>query len=231
MTLAKLTLFAWVAASALAQSSLKFEVATVKLADPNAAVRNQMLRPAPNRMSIPSMTLIWLIYTAYGQGMNTSATVTGAPDWANRTAYAVEGLAPEPATQRQFQEMLRSLLEDRFALKIRTENRSGNVFALVLDRDGKLGPNVQPWDGARGTRPNGTNRPVQDAVGVQVHCSATSRPGCAPGQLTTLTSHGHPGTVGTETGTGAGAVHGLRGRERPSADGELGRASVDSSFR
>jgi len=94
--------------------------------------------------------------------MNTSATVTGAPDWANRTAYAVEGLAPEPATQRQFQEMLRSLLEDRFALKIRTENRSGNVFALVLDPDGKLGPNVQPWDGAcaGGRAPSPDDDPV-----------------------------------------------------------------------
>ena len=97
MTLPKLILFLWLAASAFAQSALKFEVATVKLADPNAAVRNQMLRISPTRMSIPSMTLIWMIYTAYGEGMNTSATVTGGPDWANRTAYAVEGLAPEPA--------------------------------------------------------------------------------------------------------------------------------------
>ena len=146
---AKLTLFFWLAASVFAQSPLKFEVATIKLADPNAPGRNQMLRAAPNRMSIPSMTLSWMIYTAYGEGMNTSATVTGGPDWVNRTAYAVEGLAHEPATQRQFQAMLRTLLEERFGLKIRTETRSGNVYALVLDRsDGKLGPNVLPWDGA-----------------------------------------------------------------------------------
>ena len=147
MTLTKLSLFVCLAALVSAQAPLKFEVATIKLADPNAAVRNQMLRPAPNRMSIPSMTLNWMIYTAYGEGMNTSATVTGGPDWANRTAYAVEGLAQEPATQRQLQAMLRALLEDRFGLKIRTEMRSGNVYALVLDRpDGKLGPKVQPWD-------------------------------------------------------------------------------------
>jgi uncharacterized protein (TIGR03435 family) len=149
MTRPKLISLLWLALPAFAQPAPKFEVATIKLADPNAAVRNQMLRVAPNRISIQSMTLTWMIYTAYGEGMNTSATVTGAPDWANRTAYAVEGLAHEPATQRQFQAMLRTLLEDRFGLKIRTETKSGNIYALVLDRsDGKLGPKVQPWDGA-----------------------------------------------------------------------------------
>jgi uncharacterized protein (TIGR03435 family) len=148
MTCSKLIFFPLLAASVFAQPALKFEVATIKLADPNAAARNQMLRTAPNRMSIPSMTLSWMIYTAWGEGMNTSATVTRGPDWVNRTAYAVEGLAHEPATQRQFQAMLRTLLEDRFGLKIRTETKSGSIYAMVLDRsDGKLGPKVQPWDG------------------------------------------------------------------------------------
>jgi uncharacterized protein (TIGR03435 family) len=163
MTRSELILFLSMSVPLCAQSALKFEVATVKLADPNAPVRNQMVRVAPNRMSIQSMTLNWMIYTAYGEGMNTSATVTGGPDWANRTAYAVEGLAHEPATQRQFQEMLRSLLEDRFGLRIRTEMRSGNVYALVLDRsDGKLGPSVQPWDGtcAGGRMPSPDDDPA-----------------------------------------------------------------------
>ncbi len=148
MTLSKLACFAWLVAPVFAQQSPRFEVATIKLAAPNAPVRNQMIRVSPNRMSIQSMTLTWLIYTAYGEGMNTSATVTGGPDWVNRTAYAVEGLAHEPATQRQFQAMLRTLLEDRFGLKIHTETKEGSIYALVLDRsDGKLGPKVQAWDG------------------------------------------------------------------------------------
>ncbi len=163
MTRSKLIFPLLLTASVFAQPALKFEVATIKLADPNATVRNQMVRVSPNRISIQSMTLIWLIYTAYGEGMNTSATVTGAPDWANRTAYAVEGLAHEPATQRQFQAMLRALLEDRFGLKIHAETKNGNIFALVLDRsDGKLGPKVQPWDGTcvGGRTPSPDDDPV-----------------------------------------------------------------------
>jgi len=96
-----------------------FEVATIKLADPNAVPKNQALRMSPTRLSIPSMTLYWLIYTAYGDGgYNTSMRVTGGPDWANRTAFAVEGLSSGPVTQQQQRLMLESLLDERFALKI-----------------------------------------------------------------------------------------------------------------
>src|SRR5687767_3120233 len=61
-----------------------FEVATIKLAAPDA-VPNRMTSPSPNRVSIASMTLTWLVYTAYGNGgFNTSMRVTGGPDWVNR---------------------------------------------------------------------------------------------------------------------------------------------------
>lgn len=134
-----------------------FEVATIKLALPNAVPRNQMVRMSPRRISIPSMTLSWLIYTAYGEGMSTSTAVVGGPDWRNQTAYAIEAQSQQPATQLQFQAMLRTLLEDRFGLKIHREAVEGVIYALVLDRsDGKLGPKVQSWTGtcANGRTPS-----------------------------------------------------------------------------
>lgn len=43
--------------------------------------------------------------------------------------------------------MLQRLLEDRFALKLRSETRIGDVLTLVLDRtDGTVGPKVKKWD-------------------------------------------------------------------------------------
>jgi len=146
-----------------AEKNPAFEVATIKLAAPDAVPKNQMLRPSPNRISIPSMTLSWLIYTAYGEGMNTAVGLRGGPEWRNQTAYAVEAQAPQPSTQRQFQAMLRTLLEDRFALKVHTGTETGNFYALVLDRsDGKLGPNVHPWDGTclNGRTPSEEDDPV-----------------------------------------------------------------------
>jgi uncharacterized protein (TIGR03435 family) len=99
------------------------------------------------------MTLTALIYVAYGDGgFNTSMSVRGGPDWANRTVYTVEGVAAAPATPRQMRLMLQSLLEERFALKLRdasdTDAALGDVLTLVVDRsDGKLGPKVKSWDG------------------------------------------------------------------------------------
>ena len=129
-----------------------FEAATVKLAAPDAAPSS--VRPtSPNRLSIPSMTLSGLIYTAYGDGgFNTSMRVTGGPDWINKTAFAVEGVTSGAATPGQLRLMLQTLLEERFALKIRSpqsaETELNDVLALVVARsDGTLGPQVKKWDG------------------------------------------------------------------------------------
>ena len=44
--------------------------------------------------------------------------------------------------------MLQTLLEDRFALKIRTETTTNDMLTLVKARtDGSLGPKVKPWNG------------------------------------------------------------------------------------
>lgn len=131
-----------------AEGKLTFDAATIKLA---AAAANPLpVAPAaPNRLRIPSQTLTQLIYTAYGNGgFNTSMRVTGGPDWVNKTAFFVEAVASGPATPRQMRLMLQTLLEQRFALKVRVENATGDMLTLVVDRrDGTLGPKVQPWSG------------------------------------------------------------------------------------
>ncbi|HVQ63653.1 MAG TPA: TIGR03435 family protein, partial [Terriglobia bacterium] len=83
--------------------------------------------------------------------------MVGGPDWRNQTTYAIEAQSQQPATQLQFQAMLRTLLEDRFGLKIHREAVESDIYALVLDRsDGKLGPKVQLWTGtcANGRTPS-----------------------------------------------------------------------------
>jgi uncharacterized protein (TIGR03435 family) len=131
----------------------QFEAATVKLAAPDA-VRIVVTPPpaTPNRLYIPSMTLATLIYSAYGDGgFNTSMRVTGGPDWITRTTFAIEGVASGRPTLQQFRLMLQRLLEERFALKMRTEMSTGDMLTLVTARsDGALGPKVKPW---RGTCP------------------------------------------------------------------------------
>jgi uncharacterized protein (TIGR03435 family) len=125
-----------------------FEAATIKLAASGASPL-PVAPSAPNRLRIPSMTLTQLIYTAYGNGgFNTSMSVRGGPDWVNKTAFFVEGVAAGKSTSQRLRLMLQTLLEDRFALKISRETQTGDVLGLVVDRsDGTLGPKVRKWDG------------------------------------------------------------------------------------
>lgn len=136
-----------------ADGRLRFEAATIRPAAADA-VRNRLIPVSPNRLYIPGMTLTALVYAAYGDGgFNTSMRVTGGPDWADRTVFAVEGVASRPATAGQLRVMLQTLLEERFALQIRTEPPNADspmydVLALVTDRsDGTLGPKIKTWDG------------------------------------------------------------------------------------
>lgn len=138
-------------APALAQPALRFEVATVKPAAPDAVRTVSMPPPAgPNRLLIPSMTLATLIYGAYGDGgFNTAMRVTGGPGWVNTMAFAVEGVTTAAATPREFRLMLQTLLEERFALKLRIEMTTGDMLTIVPARsDGALGPKVKPWSGS-----------------------------------------------------------------------------------
>jgi uncharacterized protein (TIGR03435 family) len=125
-----------------------FEAATIKVAT-TPANPLPVIPVAPNRLRIPSQTLIQLIYTAYGNGgFNTGTRVTGGPDWARNSPFFVEGVAAGPATAQQMRLMLQTLLEERFALKISNETTTGDMLTLVLDRpDGTLGPKVRKWNG------------------------------------------------------------------------------------
>ena len=150
-----------------------FEAAIIKLAAPDAP-RNRVMPTAPNRVYIPSMSLVWLIYTAYGDGgFNTAMRVTGGSDWANSTAFAVEAVASANVTPRQRRLMLQTLLEERFALKLRSDVSSVNMNVLVVERrDGTLGPKVKEWNG---TCRNGT--PTQDDDPAMPRCLSGYRPG------------------------------------------------------
>lgn len=150
-----------------------FEAATIKLAT-SAANPFPVMPSAPNRLRIQSQTLAQLIYTAYGNGgFNTEMSVKGGPEWAGRTAFFIEGVAAQKSTPQQLRNMLQTLLEDRFALKLRREMREGDALALMVDRpDGTLGPKVKPWNGTcvRGA-------PTETEEAATPRCLSGYRPG------------------------------------------------------
>jgi uncharacterized protein (TIGR03435 family) len=117
-----------------AQPKLAYEVTSVK---PNntggLAVR---IGGAPGgRFTASNVTPRQLILQAYGLQ---EFQLTGGPGWITSEHFDIEakpeaGITP---TREQTQEMLQSLLEDRFQLKVRRETRDLPVYTLNLAKGG-----------------------------------------------------------------------------------------------
>jgi bla regulator protein blaR1 len=66
------------------------------------------------------------------------------PKWTTTEEFDIQARASGNPTKDQFRLMMQSALADRFNLAIHYEARQLSVFALVLDKPGKLGPQLQP---------------------------------------------------------------------------------------
>jgi uncharacterized protein (TIGR03435 family) len=90
--------------------------------------------------------LMPLIVFAYKLNANHYQLLTAQlPKWANAERLNIEARAPiNNPTKDQFRLMMQSLLADRFKLAVHYETRQLPVFALVLDKPGKLGPTLRP---------------------------------------------------------------------------------------
>jgi uncharacterized protein (TIGR03435 family) len=113
--------------------------------------------PAPSAPQVPMgrcvgtrTTLRMLLSNAYEIPLaHSEVLISGNPAWMDSDAYAIEARAENPSTHRQLQEMLRTLLADRFKLRFHRETRQTDGFVLAVAKDGpKLkaasGQNEQP---------------------------------------------------------------------------------------
>lgn len=76
--------------------------------------------------------------------------VLGGPDWIDTERFDLVAKTAVPPSPRRdiFQVMVRSVLEDRFQIKVHTEQREVPIYAFVLaNKDGRLGASLTPSDG------------------------------------------------------------------------------------
>ena len=141
-----------------APAKLEFEVASVKPApvqtDSSVTVG---LHIDGAQVHISQLSLKDCIYMAYRVK---NYQVVG-PDWLNGARYDIDAKLPAGGTQAQVPDMLQSLLADRFQLKVHTETRDFQVYALVVAGPLKL-KEVQPDPGDPATPTGG------DSVNVAV---------------------------------------------------------------
>jgi len=131
-----------------AQTSLKFEVASLKPSQPGGIGGG--IRPAPGGQQYvaSNMPLKSLIMTAYRLHAD---QVLGGPAWMETDLYDMNAKTEKPSTLEELHLMLQDLLADRFQLKFHYEAKELPIYALMVDKGGpKLKANegqsaADPW--------------------------------------------------------------------------------------
>jgi hypothetical protein len=142
-----------VAPSARAQSSrLSFDVASIQLSDNQSVGEVGTIYTVPGgRFAATSVLMRVLIFNAYD--LKEPDQLIGGPDWMNTTRWNIEAQAAGNPDRGAVMRMLRSLLEDRFKLKVhwemqelpaaslKLESARGPVEVLVIDSVSKPSEN------------------------------------------------------------------------------------------
>jgi uncharacterized protein (TIGR03435 family) len=97
-------------------------------------------------VSLQKRSLRSLIAAAYRVRMS---QVSG-PGWIAELRFDIEAKLPDGSSTKTANEMLQTLLEERFALKVRRETRSVSGFALLVGKDG---PRLTPGAAPTGEKP------------------------------------------------------------------------------
>jgi uncharacterized protein (TIGR03435 family) len=171
LTLAGSLVPRWIAFAQEAQ--LSFEVASVK---PNTSGElNGSVRIVPGGRLRGINAPLRLFITAAWQIPD--SRLAGGPGWVDSAKFDIEAkgnLDPGKSTEDQISQMLRTLLADRFHLKLRTETREIPVYALVIAKNGpKLEPPLgkgcfDPYAGAPPPTPGPGEPPVRPCGGFNV---------------------------------------------------------------
>lgn len=123
-----------------------FEVATIKLVDPDAKSGRYITMQGNNRFIEKAYTLKLLIAAAYDLNPR---TISGGPSWVESDHYDIVAVTPDEVrpTHDEQMTMLRSLLNDRFKLTFHREPKVFSIYELEISKSGsKLKETAVPND-------------------------------------------------------------------------------------
>jgi uncharacterized protein (TIGR03435 family) len=126
-----------------------------------------LFTPTGGLLSATNMPLLQYLIFAYKLTPNQVDSVQSQlPKWATGTRYDIQARAAGNPTKDQFRLMMQALLADRFKLAVHYESKQVPVLALVLDKPGKLGPQIQvhPADSPCSTAPPAPSAAPEDQV-------------------------------------------------------------------
>src|SRR6185437_3707073 len=158
----RMLLLLWLAGLLVGQSAnrLQFEVASVKPSPPDRGGSSDSRTDPGNGVRITNAPLSAIIVEAYGIQ---DYQLSGAPGWIETQRYDIVGKparasggdpadlnslsrAEENTREEQRNEMMRSLLADRFGLVVHKEQKEHTVYSLEVAKGGeKIKPLMPPW--------------------------------------------------------------------------------------
>jgi uncharacterized protein (TIGR03435 family) len=126
------------------ETPLRFEVASIRPRESDSGEpSNRRILPG-GRFVATATTVRTLIRIAFGIDDN---RISGAPSWIDSETFDISATTvnhTEVNSPQQFQQLMLSLLEDRFQLKFHREAKESAVYWLEVDKPGKLGPGLKP---------------------------------------------------------------------------------------
>ena len=144
----------------------QFEVVAIKQSPPDQSGSSWSGRS--DRITIQNYTLRHLIRVAYN--LKSDTQILGGPVWIDKTHFDIAAKLedadaaslyklPYTESHPQLLAMLRSLLADRFQLKLKQDQRTQQVYSLEVAKSGaKITPLAEPKDKAEAkNRSHGTN--------------------------------------------------------------------------
>jgi uncharacterized protein (TIGR03435 family) len=161
-------------ASAIPQSNaeqqvkLKFDVASIKQNKSNGKptsniplTQGNAYSPSGGRFSATNQSIFICILFAYKVSLTEAwDQFKHLPQWARTESFDIQAKTDIPnPTKDQMRQMMQSLLEDRFKLAVHRESRQVPIFALVLAKPGKLGPQLEPHPADSPCSIDSTNKP------------------------------------------------------------------------
>jgi uncharacterized protein (TIGR03435 family) len=140
-----------------AGGKMAFDVASVKpnptpgRPTSNVTLIGEAYAPTGGLFSATNTTLMNYMRFAFKDiklAYQATPDLAGAPAWVRNARFDIEARAQGNPTKDQMRLMVQSVLADRFKLAVHYETRKLPVYALVLSKEGKLGPQLKPADGS-----------------------------------------------------------------------------------
>lgn len=127
---------------------LSFDVASVKSWQPNQPLPKIAMgvRFSPGSVHAPCSDLWALLRYAYH--LTIGAPISGLPNWGKAqcgpNTFSIDATMPYETTQDQSRQMMQSLLEDRFKMRVHWEKKEMHVFVLTIGPGGFKGKYYDP---------------------------------------------------------------------------------------